>query len=611
MHIHAGRGALLMATIAASLLQAASTIYVATPSGPYQSTDSGATWKQLTVTTTNGLLPNTIPAVGSIAIDPKNPLIVYLTRSDQNAFYKSTDGAKTWSAVIPIGFTFAGAKPAQLVIDPVMTNVIYANAFQGDTNVILKSTDGGATFSPTTALTGENGPVTVVSLSIDPSKSGVLYAVGASDVFKSADYGKTWAEIASHATTGAAIQRVYVDPGNSQVLYAASTAANCGPNFFFCGLLKTTDTGKTWAQLNLPASEVDSVTMDPKSGAVYAGAQVTGLGDAAMKSVDGGKTWNPLYDQFNGGVGNQLFLEVDPNVPSTVYTLPGKGDRIYISTDSGTSWNFVRFPPACSSYNDTNCTAIVSGTDFAIGKNPPAPPPPPVFEASGIVNGASFAQGGLVPGAIATVFGTSLTSATGINLTSTLPLPGEFLDNIVLVNGIKAPLFAVDNVSGQEQINFQVPWEVASGPTATMVVENSGVASASITVPVIAAQPGIFNYPVGADTFGAILHTNFQLASTGNPAKSGETVLIYCTGLGAVSPEPADGAAGNGEHTVTLPSVTIGKLSAHVSFGGLAPGFVGLYQINVDVPTSLTKGDQAVVVTQAGTSSNSVLLPVD
>jgi len=599
--------------LAASLLQAASTIYVATPSGPYQSTDSGATWKQLTVTTSNGLLTNTVPAVGSIALDPKNPLIVYFTRSDQNAFYKSTDGAKTWSAVIPVGFTFAGAKPAQLVIDPVMSNVIYANAFQGDVNVILKSTDAGATFSPTAALMGENGPVTVVSLTIDPSKSGVLYAVGASDVFKSTDYAKTWTEIASHATTGAAIQRVYVDPNNSQVLYAASTAANCGPNFFFCGLLKTTDSGKTWAELNLPATEVDSVTIDPKSGAVYAGAQVTGLGDAAMKSTDGGKTWNPLYDQFAGGVGGQfpLSLEVDPNVPSTVYTLPGQGDRMYISTDSGASWNFVRFPPACASYGSTNCTAIVFGNSYVIGKNPPAPPPPPVFTASGVVNGASFAQGGIVPGSIATVFGTSLTSATGINLTSTLPLPTEFLNNVVLVNNIQAPLFAVDNFSGQEQINFQVPWEVASGPAATMVIENSGVSSGSITVPVLVAQPGIFNYAVGANVFGAILHTNFHLANTANPAKPGETVLVYCTGLGAVSPRPGDGAAGNGEHTVTMPNVTIGGLSAHVSFGGLAPGFVGLYQINADVPDSLAKGNQAVVVTQAGASSNSVLLPVD
>lgn len=215
-----------------------------------------------------------------------------------------------------------------------------------------------------------------------------------------------------------------------------------------------------------------------------------------------------------------------------------------------------------------------------------------------------------MPGGIATVFGTDLTSGAGINLTSTLPLPAELLNNQVVINNDPVPLFAVDNVGGQRQINFQVPWQVASGPSATVVIENSGVLSAPITVPVLAAQPGIFNYAVGADTVRAILHSNFQLADLTYPAKPGETVLIYCTGLGAVSSPPPVGAAGNGQHTVTLPNVTIGGLNAHVSFSGLAPGFAGLYQINVDVPTSLTAGNHPVVVTQVGASGNSVLLPV-
>jgi uncharacterized protein (TIGR03437 family) len=134
--------------------------------------------------------------------------------------------------------------------------------------------------------------------------------------------------------------------------------------------------------------------------------------------------------------------------------------------------------------------------------------------------------------------------------------------------------------------------------------------SASLAAPVLAAQPGIFNYSAGGKTFGAILHANFQLADTGHPAKAGETVLVYCTGLGAVASPPADGAAGNGQETLTTPAVTIGGTKAIVSFSGLAPGFVGLYQINVEVPAALTSGNQPVVVMLAGASSNSVLLPV-
>ncbi len=227
-----------------------------------------------------------------------------------------------------------------------------------------------------------------------------------------------------------------------------------------------------------------------------------------------------------------------------------------------------------------------------------------------VVNGASFVGGGVVPGEIATAFGTNLTSSTGINLTSSLPLPTTFEADSLTVNNQPVALFAVDNVNGQQQINFQVPWEVASGPNATIAVSNNGATSASVQVLVVAAQPGIFNYTAGGNTFGAILHANFVLADSNHPAAAKETVLIYCTGLGAVSLPPADGAAGNGQPTMVTPTVTIGGTKAIVSFSGLAPGFVGLYQVNAEVPAGLAAGNQPVVIAVAGSSSNTVLLPV-
>jgi len=141
-------------------------------------------------------------------------------------------------------------------------------------------------------------------------------------------------------------------------------------------------------------------------------------------------------------------------------------------------------------------------------------------------------------------------------------------------------------------------------------VASDGAASVPLVVPVSAAQPGIFAYSAGGQSFGAILHANFQLADLAHPAAAGETVLIYCTGLGAVLSPPGDGAAGNGQSTKATPTVTIGGVNASVSFSGLAPGFVGLYQVNAEIPTGLSSGDQPVVLSIAGASSNSVLLPV-
>jgi uncharacterized protein (TIGR03437 family) len=234
--------------------------------------------------------------------------------------------------------------------------------------------------------------------------------------------------------------------------------------------------------------------------------------------------------------------------------------------------------------------------------------PPPTINA--VVNGASFVGGGVVPGEIATVFGTNIVSATGINLVSALPLATMFLSNSVLIDGAVVPLFASDNFNGQQQINFQVPFGVAGKSTVQVAVLNSSMTSASVTVPVLTAQPGIFNYSAGGKTFGAILHANFALADTNHPASPNETVLIFCTALGAVKSPPPDGTAGNGQDTVDTPNVTIGGANATVSFSGLAPGFVGLYQINAVVPTGLASGNQPVVVKLGGVSSNSVLLPV-
>jgi sugar lactone lactonase YvrE len=119
------------------------------------------------------------------------------------------------------------------------------------------------------------------------------------------------------------------------------------------------------------------------------------------------------------------------------------------------------------------------------------PSGPSVPGAQSVVNAASFVSGGVVPGGMATLFGSNLTSATGINLASGLPLGTQFLKvEVRFDNKTSAPIFAVDNVNGQEQINFQVPWELAGQTSALLQVVNNGAASLAVKVPVLAAQPG-------------------------------------------------------------------------------------------------------------------------
>jgi uncharacterized protein (TIGR03437 family) len=397
-----------------------------------------------------------------------------------------------------------------------------------------------------------------------------------------------------------------------------------------------------------PATQTISVTSTPP------GEAFTATADAKWLSVSSNSLVTPATltvsidpsglapGPYTGAVSVDLQTGVSVNLsvfnPAPVVTsvspaaiAPGSNDTTVTLTGSGfVSGSVVEFanlvtPFPTTFVNSGTLTAVVSkgftgmpATLLLVVVNPQSVPSQafsltigtlaPSLQA--VTNGASFAAGTVAPGEIATIFGGNLTSSTGIQLVSSLPLPAKYLNVSVMIDGSAAPLFAVDNVNGQQQINFQVPWEVAGGSTASIVVENNGTSSAPLLVPVSTAQPGIFAYSAGGQNFGAILHANFQLADAAHPVKGGETVLIYCTGLGAVSSPPGDGAVGNGQSTKAQASVTIGGVIAPVSFSGLAPGFVGLYQVNAEIPTGLAPGSQPVVLSIGGGSSDTVLLPV-
>src|SRR5579863_4939514 len=127
----------------------------------------------------------------------------------------------------------------------------------------------------------------------------------------------------------------------------------------------------------------------------------------------------------------------------------------------------------------------------------------PVFTASSVTNGASFVQGA-VAGSIVTIFGTNLlTNTDGLHTAQQIPLPTTIASTSVLVGGLLAPLFAVDrnNNTGQEQINLQIPWEFAGQASVPVVVTNGATISAIVTLPLMAAQPGVFIVDSANDGF--------------------------------------------------------------------------------------------------------------
>jgi len=227
-----------------------------------------------------------------------------------------------------------------------------------------------------------------------------------------------------------------------------------------------------------------------------------------------------------------------------------------------------------------------------------------------VVNAASYAAGAVVPGGIATLFGTGIVSASGILEAAAVPLPTTLGGTQVLVNNIPAPLFAVANVNRQEQINFQVPWEVVGANTATVVVVNGSARSAPRDYTVRGADPGLFTLD-GASAI--VVHgSTDQLVTAANPAEPGEVVVFYATGLGAVDrPQQSGRPASLTELAKASNSLTvgIGGREAAVQFAGLTPDLIGLYQVNCTVPAGVS-GELEVRMTMLGQSSKPAKMPI-
>lgn len=233
----------------------------------------------------------------------------------------------------------------------------------------------------------------------------------------------------------------------------------------------------------------------------------------------------------------------------------------------------------------------------------------PTINAAGVLSGASYVSP-VAAGSIAAVFGTNLAIMQESSNAPT-PLPTDLEQTYVTIGSQYAPLY----FAMFTQVDLQIPWELAGQTQTTIVANVGGVNSNTVTVPLAPFAPGIFTVNATGAGQGAILIApTAELAGPSTPAPRGEYISIFCTGLGAVTNQPTTGAAAPGfpyALTTTTPTVTIGGVAAVVYYSGLAPGYVGLYQVNVLVPMSVTPGNAVPVVLSMGTAtSNTVTIAV-
>jgi uncharacterized protein (TIGR03437 family) len=244
---------------------------------------------------------------------------------------------------------------------------------------------------------------------------------------------------------------------------------------------------------------------------------------------------------------------------------------------------------------------------------PPLPLAAPATNAAGIVNSANYGAT-VAAGSIASIFGTNL--SVGTASATTIPLPNTLASSSVQVGAQAAPLF----YASPSQLNIQVPWGLAGKSQVGVTTTVGTLTSDQETMTIAPFAPGLFTLNIAGSSQGAVLIAGTVLfaAPASVPgsqlASAGQSISIYCTGLGAVSNQPATGTAALSSplsSTPTTPTVTIGGLPALVSFSGLAPGTVGLYQVNVQVPAGTPSGSAVpVILSIGGVTSNTVTIAV-
>ncbi len=238
----------------------------------------------------------------------------------------------------------------------------------------------------------------------------------------------------------------------------------------------------------------------------------------------------------------------------------------------------------------------------------------PIVSTLGFVNAASFVTG-LVPCSAGSIFGVGLMEGVeGVVLAQGAPFPTRLRGVRVTVDGVEAPILALINVNGQEQINIQTPcFTKAPSNEVVVAVDNNGVSATFTGIRTLAVQPGVYARTTQQGLLAAAVHLDGSLVEPSNPARPNEVVQLFWNGGGAITPLLATNSPGPASPLSFVDvgvAVRLGGELTEVLASVYAPGFITLYQTNIRVGANAQTGLLPLTIEQGGETSIEVLLPV-
>jgi len=234
----------------------------------------------------------------------------------------------------------------------------------------------------------------------------------------------------------------------------------------------------------------------------------------------------------------------------------------------------------------------------------------PLVNTGGVVSAANFvANQPLAPGSFGAIFGTDLSDS--LTASTEYPLSNQLGSTSVILGGKPLPLL----FASSGQINMVVPYNVPVNSTQQLIVQRGSAISIPQSVVIASALPAVFTQN-GAGNGAAIVQVykpDGTLLPLNSPASVGDTIVLYCSGLGAVNPAVAAGAQAPSSplsNTVNPVTVSIGGVQQRAGFAGLTPGFAQLYQVNVQIPSGAPSGTDNLTVSVAGQQSAPVTIVI-
>ena len=600
------------------------------------------------VTTNNAPIPSLPPPMAAIgnslflvgARDAKNNNVLMQVDATDPAHPKVTNFMATYGAQrLAVSGTalFASTDP---------------NYFQGiGTYSLPKPISGGNS--------GSGG--TICTYTLSPPSYAAPATAGPSTVNVTTQAGCAWTAVVQGNASWLHVNTGYAGTGAGTVTFsfdANSGAARSGTILIAARAFTVTQASPTACSYSLSASSYSaastagqsSVNVTTQAGCTWTAA-VQGSATAWLHipsnsaSGTGSGTVTFSFDANTGAarsgtttIASQTFTVTQAAAPACTYTI--NPINAYVAYGGGSATVAVTAGSACawtatSSVGWITITAGASGTgngtvsytvaanttsaertgnltiagqSFPVTEDGVPSAAAPTLSAGGVVNAADYTAN-FAPGMIISLFGSNF--ATAVTNASTIPLPNSLAGvSVEVVDGsqvLNAPLFFVS----QLQINAQLPFNMTSSSVQVRVRNARGV-SGTQTIAITPRSPRLFTQTMDGKGDAIVVHADYSVVTANSPGTPGETLILFLTGLGAVSPSIAagqaggDGTAGKPLNLVTDPvTVTVGSAAAMVAFKGLAPDYAGLYQINFQVPNSPIYGSEPITVSAGKQSSQS------